>query len=75
MLVSCENAALLANPSLLSTPLQKAPVSESERSQTVIKLLLSLPYDGETSNCDAVVERFPNCSDNRVGQTEEGRAD
>lgn len=26
----------------------KAPTLESERGQTVIKLLLSLPYDGET---------------------------
>lgn len=39
----------------------KAPTLESERGQTVIKLRLSLPCDGETSNCDAAVERFQNC--------------
>jgi len=36
----------------------KAPTLESERGQTVIKLPLSLPYDGETSHCDVAVERL-----------------
>lgn len=37
----------------------KSPTLESERGQTVIKLPLSLPYDGETLR-DAEVERFQN---------------
>lgn len=37
----------------------KGPTLESERGQAVIKLPLSLPYDGETL-CDAAVERFQN---------------
>lgn len=37
----------------------KRPTLESERGQTVIKLPLSLPYDGETLR-DAAVERFQN---------------
>lgn len=37
----------------------KGPTLESERGQTVIKLPLSLPYDGETL-CEAAVERFQN---------------
>lgn len=37
----------------------KGPTLESERGQTVIKLPISLPYDGETL-CDAAVERFQN---------------
>lgn len=51
----------------------KAPTLESERGQTVIKLPLSLPYDGETSNCDAAVERFQNWPHKiSVGHKEEG---
>lgn len=57
---ACENKGLLANPSLVPDHF-KAPTLESERGQTIIKLPLSLPYDGETSNCDAAVERFQNC--------------
>ena len=54
----------------------KALTLESERGQTVIKLPLSLPYDGETSNCDAAVERFQNCFDQiSMGHNEEGGGD
>lgn len=50
----------------------KAQTLESERGQTVIKLPLSLPYDGETSNCDATVERSKNGPDTiSIAHTEE----
>lgn len=54
----------------------KGPTLESERGQAVIKLPLSLPYDGETL-CDAAVERFQNGHEKKIciEHDEEGMGD
>lgn len=46
----------------------QGPTLESVRSQTVIKSsIISLTYDGEGSDCAAVVERFRKCPDKLAG--------
>lgn len=50
----------------------KGPTLESERGQTVIKLPLSLPYDGETL-CDVAVERFQNGHEEKFASDTRGK--